>query len=1710
MSQHHKNKFSNPILSGFRSIRIAVQRMTRQTLRSLLRVWIKINRQGRYSRAGFVLPTVTMVILVVVLLSVTIMLRSMDRAQNAQFVRASKAALEAATPAVDRANAKIEQLLVAETKTNPDISEEALYKKLTSLQRIPKTANDKYTFGDEEVLHVKFDFRSKDGTLEPDGIIDPNGTATVPLKSEGLLVTPDEKFEDNEQINTAWRFPVDTDNNGKYDSFILYGIFFRNGNAVSNLKRSYLDARAEPVKLGKSDPKCDFAKGKGGIQKPFFVYTVTVPIKDTTNIPTITGKTVNNDYEKYTGAPSYSALEYQQDWTQYFLSAVEYENDLELAPGPEFNFNGGLSSQGNLITSPFTNPLRIYQVSAKESCYYNEDLAKLKVSGNVINGMVDQVRRNNVTIDLIQGTANPISGTISTTNESLDNGDNGVSKGLTNDGAFRERLIALVKWQALSAETQDPTEVNQQVNRRMAEDPNLTRADVRKEELNKYFKARLRKVPFAEVAVGGDALAPYSLPPSGTSPLTVDAGDKETLRPPDTWTLIKDNLTKVKLKLNQLEATNPTTKAKGTETYLGDRVLVGNNLPSLMLSVDKKWVPAEEKRTGDTWTNDNTQQRTRTTQSKQIASAGDIKRDGYWEKTAAKKPLSIFDGVGGLRVVTGAGIYDRINSFLPPPMWDDPTTPTVENSPTYNDPATTATEAFPIVWPDTMPMSPGVGSKVYNNTGLYNADGSPKTNFDILIQSSSSNWVDFSANPTKSQGDLRMRATAVYHYAQDAFNPPTELEQKPIGCVSSYYDPSDVVTAANPPAIGAKSNNGKVYGPPTTARPGVATYDTATRLFTPSATLLGELARQANYVFPDGRFVNEPLRKALLKTDDKRALSEQSAVDTAMCALGIMGSPLVSLGAAPTSLPDNAIQEVTLLNAREIKAVDDDDLSTTVDETFTLSSPLTTGAANLTTTYQLPLERRFPLEIRATQIDLNLLRTNTIAYTETPVLDYLESGKDYMLPFSGVVYATRDDALPDRSHRYESTTTAGTIDEDLARELSPTDYKLDPTRRPNGILLVNGSKLGRKTTYATSEEVRREKGLTLVSNLPVYIQGNFNEHTQGEFTSDTANVTDWTNFYTRTGLNPNFACRAGDPSRQQASFKCNTGDEWRQANILADAVTLLSNNFKPAAATYPKFGYRNEGDFDLRNNAGNTVVGYNDMTGSLPEDPVDGLDIDLDGDGKKTSPSVTPDKITAKGARLLNGFQPYNNFVTNGLSSGRNLNRATNKASFDLNRDGALVDANDDPNTPTDTDYRTATAKALDSTYFNNFVTPIQRRVTFSEYVMEICRKLPVSACGLNDWVIGVSGDKNLKVSDLDSSSKAKILGQSRNVLLSGTTALPPLDRNDQRYPRRVAFLRDSSNNLIFDSKNRPVPLAITSGTSGGTPTVTCYPYVSSDFPSQCGTGGSASVAPASGINKPANTLLFRTIKAAKIDTPYSDTIGDWSYSSSESLYYQNKNYRAGRFDHPRLVPVLQIQAPTQTSGLPANASAAGNANATRWLPQATNTIYNLVVAAGDVPSRPGNSSNVGGETNGGLQNIVRVMENWGTPTQMAVTISGSFVQLGRSAYATAPYQSILLNSLPAKIFDSNINVYANSSGSGRIAYFIPPDRNWGYDVGLLSQVYPEPDLFTKNFGKLDGKPNEYFREVGRDDPWVKALLCAIPDSEENRPPDVDCAQYGG
>jgi hypothetical protein len=122
---------------------------------------------------------------------------------------------------------------------------------------------------------------------------------------------------------------------------------------------------------------------------------------------------------------------------------------------------------------------------------------------------------------------------------------------------------------------------------------------------------------------------------------------------------------------------------------------------------------------------------------------------------------------------------------------------------------------------------------------------------------------------------------------------------------------------------------------------------------------------------------------------------------------------------------------------------------------------------------------------------------------------------------------------------------------DLGISSKSVDFFADPDRRPYGFRLRNGSDIRR---VGLSDNTDNMRGLSLISDNPVYVQDQFNLHTQQEFL--TALTANWSNFYGRNDLNSNFACEAG------SSSTCSTGDQWRPVEIIADSITLLSSNFR--------------------------------------------------------------------------------------------------------------------------------------------------------------------------------------------------------------------------------------------------------------------------------------------------------------------------------------------------------------------------------------------------------------------------------------------------------------------------------------------------------------------------------------------------------------------
>ncbi len=1335
-----------------------------------LRSLLVVSRRGRQTRlspkSGFVLPTATMVLLVAVLLTTAMLFRSFDRSSSASNTRVNQAVLKAAIPGLDRARAKIDALFADPTLPRATPSDQALYTAF---------ASNRYTLGDETRLKLVREF---------------NGQTNIQSNTTSL--------EDDETLTSAWKFPVDTDNNGKFDSFTLYGIYFRsptrnNVDGKFNRARNPLEARTPPMGEGQLGGRCaaalatsasivgdsDWYKSGNKLKKNFFVYTANVPI---TNI----GSLNTNQYEQYQGSQGFSALELQQDRTRIPLNnnAAWYEDDIEISNATTVRLNGRIFTNSNLLVAGNgSNKTIFYQVSDPDSCYYDQENSKITVSGNVANGDIQYITdEGNVEVHRFQrkgtspdGTNDSSQGISSTNKTTMQTGGRWVGY---NNQAYSQRIGLLVQAALALHGTTDPTVTSvegvarypQEVKDRFKQrfnDPNKTKESkqILTEELQTYFKERIRRVPYAEVpgSTGSEtALGSYTA--------SNILGSTSPILPPDAWMTIENPTTgnsTTGLSLNfssntmNLKATELTKQQKdGKEYFIGDRILVGNNLPFLWSKytatgtfdkfADRQELQPVKNGTNAVYWNDpssgnaTSTQRTRQSRVQDQPDLGSVDRDGFWETEAAKKPDSN-ENTGGLRVITGAGIYiDGVgtgssggigvrgtDSFLPAPALNsgitDPQKFTTATITTNNDNI--------IVWPDSMPLW----------------DGSKK-------------------------GDLQMRATAVYHYKQGSAATTgvgqVDPNQVPIACISSYYDPTDSTTARNlsgladvsglsdtngdgtinssdkladgstpSPAVGSnsgRSNNGITYNAPYTDDSGRTSA---------LSTYRAKLNRQARLIFPTGRIVNASLRKALTNIDANkpRSLADNAAIDTAICALKTLDGTL-SVQASP-SVPHGAIKEAAFLDARQVKSLNNlGSDNTKIAETQT----------NLTDRYTLPLEQRQPLEIRVTELDLNLLKTKEIG-TATNSNNDSANNQEYLLPNSGIIYATRNDTLPDLSDNSTDPTTQALV--------SATDFKLDSTRRPNGIRLINGSNLARKNFYRIAE-----KGLILATNLPTYIKGNFNLHrdpnestaTAREEFTDALVEADWSNFYTRSNtLDDNFACR------QNQTGCGGTGDQWRPATIISDAQTLLSNNFWD--------GFRNQGDYDLNNNRGNS----------------------------------------AASSRTKQGFW-NNNFVTSAqwASSGG---------------------------------YPTANYK---NSYLINGVTPIQRRVDgFPEYIMEICRKLPVSECQPNDWVVGldINGDGDLEDTDLvtgivEKTVKANQLGQAlvakslkiavsgkvsisgatvsvalgskadKELLGAGTTARPALVAADRRYPRRVAFARRKNNLLVLTaigSNATPQPLGV-------------------------------------------------------------------------------------------------------------------------------------------------------------------------------------------------------------------------------------------------------------------------------------------------------------
>ncbi len=213
-------------------------------------------------------------------------------------------------------------------------------------------------------------------------------------------------------------------------------------------------------------------------------------------------------------------------------------------------------------------------------------------------------------------------------------------------------------------------------------------------------------------------------------------------------------------------------------------------------------------------------------------------------------------------------------------------------------------------------------------------------------------------------------------------------------------------------------------------------------------------------------------------------------------------------------------------------------------------------------------------------MDIGMLR-RTRPSTSIQVANNTDNApNDVWLPVSGIVYAFREDAVredaiarPASGTYTDARNPSSPTDPPLQQAYSvgasanaepklstkAVDYVPDPVRRPYGFRLRNGSVLRRHPDMGVSDQ-DNIRGLSFFTDQPVYIMGNFNLHQDGADNDGNGNrLEEFKEQLPSSGLYNETQFYTNRVNRD-TNFANATTDRWRPSEILADAVSVVSDN----------------------------------------------------------------------------------------------------------------------------------------------------------------------------------------------------------------------------------------------------------------------------------------------------------------------------------------------------------------------------------------------------------------------------------------------------------------------------------------------------------------------------------------------------------------------
>ncbi len=365
-----------------RSCRRQVRVLAGVVLYRLGWAWLAVNRGAQ--EGGFILPTVMLTILFTALVVAALVFQATNQVELTVGNQQMQVVYNSATPAIDRAKAKLERVFDEDLSGATLPTDGFLFTDLLS---------SRYTLPDETALDYNGNGIADD--LAWAYRVDMNGDGVLDGTTGYVIVL-------RVGINTASAYNPGVDTTSSTDPSWTPNRFY-NDPFPPSYNTNYFQTTADPLgnklkalyqviengplvvdytnssnctlasQSGNTNPYWSATSSSQNLKKTFQVFATTIP--DSSTQGTI---------------PPVKALKYQQDRTisQPGKWGAWFRHDLEIYPGPDFNWNGAVHSEGNIYINSGAG-FRSYLISSGASCYFNPKLnSEVSTGGHLATGSV--------------------------------------------------------------------------------------------------------------------------------------------------------------------------------------------------------------------------------------------------------------------------------------------------------------------------------------------------------------------------------------------------------------------------------------------------------------------------------------------------------------------------------------------------------------------------------------------------------------------------------------------------------------------------------------------------------------------------------------------------------------------------------------------------------------------------------------------------------------------------------------------------------------------------------------------------------------------------------------------------------------------------------------------------------------------------------------------------------------------------------------------------------------------------------------------------------------------------------------------------------------------------------------------------------------------------------------------------------------------------